>query len=159
MTTFRHLMLLVAAMPACAVAQPFHSLEDIDARVVEALAGTGLAAWPVDRRLKLAACAVPLTVDPPVAGAVAVHCASPGWRLRLLLDGPPATFSITPVLIKRGDPVTVNFDAPGFTITASGIAETEARRGERVRVRVDQKANPVMGEAIDAGTVRIGALN
>ena len=78
--------------------------------------------------------------------------------MRVLIEANAASSS-APAAIKRGDPVSVNFVAPGFSVTTSGIAETEARIGERVRVRVDQKANPVMGEALDAGTVRVGGLN
>ena len=159
MTNFLHLMLLSAVIPATATAQSFQNHAAIDASVAASLVGTGLAAWPVDHRLKLAPCAGPLVVDPPASGAVAVRCATPGWRLRVLLDGPPATFTVAPVIIKRGDPVTVNFVASGFSVTASGIAESEARLGERIRVRVADKVNPVMGEATDAGTVRVSALN
>ena len=80
----------------------------------------------------------------------------PKPHVRVLMDNEHPSQAY---LLRRGDPVSVEFYAPGFAVTANGIAETEARIGERVRVRVDQKANPVMGEAVDAGTVRVGGLN
>lgn len=157
MTKFRRATVLVALFPGTAIAGAFHDPAAIDARIVAALAGSGVTARPVDRRLKLATCPEPLRVDPPALGAVAVHCASVNWRIRVLVDNNATT--ATPLLIKRGDPVSVNFVAPGFSITTSGIAESEARAGERVRVRVEQKADPIMGEAIDVGSVRVGQLN
>lgn len=160
MTTFRHMMIAACAMPAMAGAQSFQSHDAIDARVTASLVGTGLAAWPVDRRLKLAACPQPLQVDPPALGLVAVRCDALGWRVHARIEGPPATVTYsTPVVIKRGDPVTVDFIAPGFTIAAQGIAEGDARAGDRVRVRVEQKSAPIIGEAMDMGRVRVSALN
>ena len=154
-TTFRHTVLLLFLGSTPAYAGNFQSLEAVDARASEA---AGSIVRPVDRRLKLAACPEELQADAPAQGAVSVRCAPLGWRVRVLI-GANAASSSAPVAIKRGDPVSISFVAPGFSATTSGIAETEARIGERVRVRVDTKGNPVMGEAVDAGTVRVGGLN
>ena len=160
MTIFRHIAFGAAALPALANAQAYQNHDVIDARVAASLVGTGLAAWPVDRRLKLSACPEALRVEQPASGLVAVHCDPLRWRVHARIDGPPATVTAaTPVVIKRGDPVTVNFDASGFSVSANGIAESDARVGDRVRVRVDKNANPVVGEAVDVGSVRVGALN
>ncbi len=156
MTIFRHAVLLTLLCPLRATAGDFQNPDAIDARAADA-AGSNVV--PVDRRLKLAACPEPLQADRAALGTVAVRCASLGWRVRVLVDGASASLVTAPIVIKRGDPVTVDFIAPGFSVTASGIAESEARLGERVRVRVDQKANPVMGEATAAGSVRVGGLN
>ena len=155
-TIFRHTALLLIVGSAPALAGNFQSLEAVDARASEA---AGSIVRPVDRRLKLAACPEELQADAAAQGAVTVRCAPLGWRVRVLIESNTAAASNAPVAIKRGDPVSVNFVAPGFSVTTSGIAETEARIGERVRVRVDTKGNPVMGEAVDAGTVRVGGLN
>ncbi len=155
MTIFRHGLMLAMLTPVSVHAGTFQNLDVVDARATEA-AGTGTR--PVDRRLKLAACPDVLIADTLAMGAVTVRCAPLGWRVRVLVEGNAATVANTPVVIKRGDPVSVNFVAPGFSVTTSGIAESEARVGERVRVRVEQNANPVMGEAMDAGSVRVGRL-
>jgi flagellar basal body P-ring formation protein FlgA len=155
-TIFRHAVLLAMLAPASAVAGGFQSLEAIDARAADA---TGASVRPIDRRLKLAACPEALQADAPTFGAVTVRCVSLGWRVRVNVEGNTVAAASAPIIIKRGDPVSVNFVAEGFSVTTSGIAESEARLGERVRVRVEQKANPVMGEAVDAGIVRVGALN
>jgi flagellar basal body P-ring formation protein FlgA len=152
-TIFRHAVLLSLLISANAVAGDFQSLDAIDARAAHA---AGSTVRPVDRRLKLASCPETLQADPPAMGAVAIRCASLGWRVRVVVEGKAALAASTPMIIKRGDPVSVNFVAEGFSVTTSGIAEGDARIGERVRVRVEQKANPVMGEAIEAGSVRVG---
>ena len=154
-TIFRHTALLLFLGSTPAYAGNFQSLDAVDARATEI---AGAIVRPVDRRLKLAACPEALQADAAAQGAVTVRCAPLGWRVRVLIEASAASSS-APVAIKRGDPVSVNFVAPGFSVTTSGIAETEARIGERVRVRVDTKATPVMGEAVDAGTVRVGGLN
>jgi flagellar basal body P-ring formation protein FlgA len=160
MTIFRHMLIAAAAFPSMASAQVFESHAAIDARVAAALVGTGLAAWPIDRRLKLAACPRPLVVDPPAGDLVAVRCDALSWRVHARIEGPPATVTYsTPVVIKRDDPVTVDFVAPGFSVAAQGIAESDARAGDRVRVRVEQKSAPVVGEAMGMGRVRVSALN
>jgi flagellar basal body P-ring formation protein FlgA len=159
MTKFRHLLLIAVAVPPAVWAQSFQSHAAIDAAVAASLTGTGLAAWPVDRRLKLSPCPEALNVGPPVSGLVAVHCVSLRWRVHARIDGPPATVTLAPILIKRGDPVQVELVASGFALSYSGLAESDARLGERVRVRVDQKAAPIIGEVIGAGAVRINGLN
>ncbi len=154
-TILRHSILLALLVPVHANAGDFQSLDAIDAHAAEA---SGTVVRPVDRRLKLAPCPDALQTDAPGQGAVIVRCMPLGWRVRVLIVTNSMTASNAPVAIKRGDPVSVNFVAPGFSVTTSGIAETEARIGEPVRVRVEQKANPIMGEAVDAGTVRVGGL-
>ncbi len=158
-TIFRRTAVVFAMMPGLAGAQDFQSHNAIDATVSGSLDGTGLTAIPVDRRLKLAACPEPLRVDAPARGFVAVRCVAMGWRVRLVIDGTSERVKTNPVIIKRGDPVRVNYLAPGFSVTSSGIAESEARIGERVRVRIDQKATPLMAQAVDAGLVRVDPLN
>ena len=156
MTIFRRAMFAALLAPTCAVAGDFQNLDAINEVAARAAVG---AVRPVDQRLKLAACPETLLVEPPALDTVTVRCASLGWRVRVLTDSQHAAVTNMPVVIKRGDPVSVHFVAPGFSVMTNGIAEGEARIGDRVRVRVEQKSNPVMGEAIDAGSVRIGSLN
>lgn len=153
MTIFRHVSLIFLTVPAAAHAQGFQDHSAIDRRAAQAASGT---VRPVDRRLKLAQCPEALEAGAPAMGMVTVRCPSLGWRVSVLTDTTHP--SVQHGIIRRGDPVTVNFVASGFSVTTSGIAETDARVGERVRVRVEQKANPVMGEAIDQGTVRVGTF-
>lgn len=155
-TIFRRMILIATLIAGPASAGEFQDLDAVDAR---AAAVVGAPVQTVDRRLKLAACPEALQADTPVSGAVIIRCNARGWRIHVLISTRDAAARPAPIIIKRGDPVGVNFVASGFSVTTSGIAESDARKGEPVRVRVEQKANPVMGEAVDAGTVRVGALN
>lgn len=155
MTIFRRAILTALLAPACANAGAFQDLDAINKAAAIAAEGQVRA---VDQRLKLAACPEALQADPPVLDAVTVRCAALGWRVRVLTVG-VMTATAKPIIIRRGDPVSVNFSAPGFSVTTSGVAESDARAGERVRIRVEQKTTPIMGEATDVGQVRVGTLN
>jgi flagellar basal body P-ring formation protein FlgA len=157
-TFFGRAAMIGMAIPATAQAETFQNLDQVDAVANAIVAQSGVAVRPADRRMKLAQCPRPLTAEAQAQGAVAVRCAALGWRIRLPVEGVARADGLTPVIIRRGDPVTVEYEAQGFSVTASGVAESEARRGEPVRVRVDQKSSPVMGEAADVGSVRIGGL-
>ena len=155
-TIFRHTLMIATLVASFASAGKFQNLDDVDARAAAAI---GAPVQTVDRRLKLAACPEALQADTPVSGAVIIRCNARGWRIHVLISSRDVAARPAPIIIKRGDPVGINFVASGFSVTTSGIAESDARKGESVRVRVEQKANPVTGEAVDAGTVRVGALN
>jgi flagellar basal body P-ring formation protein FlgA len=157
-TVFWRAALIGLALPAAAHAEAFQDLDQVDAVATAIVAQSGLAVRPADRRLKLQPCPQPLIAEAQVQGAVAVRCTALGWRIRLPVEGVVRADGLTPVIIRRGDPVTVEYEAQGFSVTASGIAESEGRRGDPVRVRVVDKSAPVMGEATDVGSVRIGGL-
>lgn len=151
MTFLRHLPLAAALVPLPTLAQSFQDIEAIEARAV---AQTGADVSQVDRRIRLARCPEPLAADAPVSGGIVVRCNALGWRVRVLLARAAAARPI----IRRGDPVSLSFATPRFTVTASGIAENDASAGDPVRVRVEQKGISVTGQAIEPGSVRIGTL-
>jgi flagellar basal body P-ring formation protein FlgA len=155
---FRHLALAAALTPVGAYAEVFQDLDAVDAKARAIVAESGLAVRPADRRLKLAPCPHALEAEAQSQGAVAVRCSTLGWRIRLPVEGVVRGDNIAPMIIRRGDPVSVEFSAPGFAVTANGIAQNEARKGEPVRVQVEAKGSPVMGEAIDVGSVRVGGF-
>jgi flagellar basal body P-ring formation protein FlgA len=157
-TIFRHLALAAVMTPAAASADVFQDLDMVDAKASAIVAESGLAVRPADRRLKLAPCPHALEAEAQSQGSVAVRCAALGWRIRLPVEGTVRGDNFAPVIIRRGDPVSVEFSVPGFAVTANGVAQNEARRGEPVRVRVEEKGNPVMGEAVDVGNVRVGGF-
>lgn len=157
-TVFWRAALIGVVLPTAAHAETFQDLNQVDAAASAIVAQSGLAVRPADRRLKLASCPQPLIAEAQVNSAVAVRCVTLGWRIRLPVEGTVRGDNFAPVVMRRGDPVTVEYEASGFSITATGIAESEARKGEPVRVRVDAKSSPVMGEAADVGSVRVGGL-
>lgn len=58
-----------------------------------------------------------------------------------------------PILMRKGDAVSVVTGADGFSASVSGIADGEGRLGDRVRVRTG--ASVIVGLIADPGTVRI----
>src|SRR5690606_13006388 len=89
-TIFRRaLPLTLAALSAPVVAQGFQDLEMLGRRLAAALGakfgGPGGPRTQLDRRLRLAACPQPATIEEPAMGAVTVRCVAHGWRIRVPL--------------------------------------------------------------------------
>ncbi len=155
---FRHLALFAAAFPTLADASPWQNLDALDAQVARELAATGEMARPIDRRLKLAACQAAVVIERAGPGAVAIRCPAPNWRIRVLLLGePPATLSAAPapIVVRRGDPVTIIVRSNGFTASAQGTALADARAGERVGARIEGQKSVVAGRALDGQTIEV----
>ena len=166
---FRHLVLLSAAFAAPALAQSFEDLEAMEVRITAAL-GAGIGepggpSRPIDRRLRLAACPQPVTVDAPALGAVAVRCEALGWRIRVPITGAgTATGGVAaPVraepIIRRGDQVEVIATTSSFTVSTSGVAEQDGAPGDRIRVRTERRTGPVIGRVTEDGRVALPGFN
>ena len=88
MTYFRRIAVLGALIAAPALAAPqFEDLDLLEARITATL-GAGIGqpggpARPIDRRLRLAACPGPVSVEAPTLGAATVRCEQLGWRIRV----------------------------------------------------------------------------
>lgn len=150
---------LLAATPA------FENIDRLEARTIAALdAGIGVPggpAAPIDRRLKLAACPVPVEIDPPALGAVALRCPALGWRIRVpqVRVGGAGPAVAAPVraeaLVKRGDPVELRAEGRAFSVVGEGVADEDGAAGARIRVKFDRSRPPVVGQVVDVGVVRI----
>ncbi|MDB5713252.1 MAG: flagellar protein [Sphingomonadales bacterium] len=149
----RQAVVSVALIATQARAEGWQNLDALDAAVTAAVGSTG-AARPVDRRIKLAICPETVSVSAPLARSVTVACNSIGWRIRVPVS-PTALAFAGPMLMRKGDPVSVVTGAAGFSASVSGIAEGEGRLGERVRVRTGPGASVIVGLIADPGTVRI----
>ncbi|MFN3944661.1 MAG: flagella basal body P-ring formation protein FlgA [Allosphingosinicella sp.] len=164
---------LLTAAPAGA--QTFEDVGRLEARVAAAL-GAGIGepggpAAPIDRRLRLAACPSPATIDAPAMGAVAVRCEALGWRIRVPLvrgagNQAPARaqgqlqVARAEPLIRRGDQVEVVALAAGFSVSTSGIADQDGAPGDRIRVRTEQRrGTPMIGEVLPDGRVALPGFN
>ena len=162
---FRYLspLALVAAPAAApAAAQPLADLAAID-RAVAAFAGvgaggTGGAAQPVDRRLRLAACAAPLALGwyGSRQDMVEVRCPSaPGWRIYVPLAGTAREAAAAP-LVSRGDAVTIAVTGQGFTVSQGGEALESGAEGAWTKVRgAGQGAQVLRGRVLRPGLVGI----
>lgn len=164
--TLCFIALMVAASPAAA--QNFQSTTLIDKAVAgftgHAIGESGGARTPVDTRLKLAVCPmVSLNWRTDSHDSVVVTCTDPQWRIFVPVMMPatpapaatpvaaPVVAAKAPIVIKRGDPVTVVAGDGGFSVTRDGIATTDAAAGARVLVRVQDGKPPIQAIAVEPG--------
>ncbi|MDP5280395.1 flagella basal body P-ring formation protein FlgA [Sphingomonas sp. DG1-23] len=162
---------LAAATPAAA--QDFQSTPVLDA-IVAQFTGVGIgeqggARTPVDKRLRLQACAAPqLEWRSAAKDAVVVRCMAPAWRIYVPVDAVPQPRPVpdsaapAPVVavkaapvIRRGDPITVEAGSPGFSISRDGIAMGDAAAGARLMVKVDDRKPPIQAVALEPGRARL----
>ncbi|MBR0553120.1 flagella basal body P-ring formation protein FlgA [Stakelama marina] len=167
--------MLLAAAPAAAQTAQFQDTALLDTAVAQftgkAIGEEGGARTAIDKRLKLAACAMPqLDWRGSFHDAVIVRCMSPVWRIFVPVNvarpaPAPAAVGTTsaarvpaakPVkIIKRNDPVTIEAGSDGFKITRDGIAMGDAAAGERLQVRVEQGKPPIQAIAVEPGRVTL----
>lgn len=157
----------VALLATPATAQSgFQDTAAID-RAVQAFTGKpigveGGARSVVDTRLKLASCPmVSMGWRADNHDSVVVTCTGPEWRLYVPVIAPPpppAAAVAAPIVvakpvivIKRGDPVTIEATATGFSISREGIAMSDAVAGGRLLIDVDGAKKPVQAIAVEAG--------
>ena len=161
---------LILAVPAAA--QDFQSTAMLDTIVVQftgkRIGEEGGARAPVDNRLKLTSCAAPqLEWRTAARDAVVVRCMAPAWRIFVPVNAAPQPKPATvapaiaqaPVkaeaVIRRGDAVSVEVNAEGFSITREGIAMSDAPAGGRLTIRIDEKKPPIQAIAIEPGRARL----
>lgn len=160
---------------ALAGAPDFQSTALIDAAVQQftgrAIGEEGGAVTRVDTRLKLAACPMPqFEWRGSNKDAVVVSCMAPVWKIYVPVKMAPAAarpvlaaaapVPVAPapkpeIVVKRGDPVTVEAGSAGFSITRDGIAMGDAAKGGRLMVKVDPQKPPIQAVAVDMGRVTL----
>jgi len=158
-TVLAVLLAVSGVPPAHAATSALEDLAFLDARIAVFLGGTpadaGKKAQPVDRRLRLLACAEGALFDPPSMGAIAAYCPSRGWRLRVpLIGGSPE--ETAEVVVRRGDAVQLAYTGSGFDVTTSATALEDGREGGVVRVKAPTGAATVTARVRGPGLVTIG---
>ena len=158
---------LALAAPGAALAQAFTDPAAIDAAVA-GFTGASIgeprgARGPVDRRLKLARCGVPLALEwhGRRQDTVRVACPDAGWHVFVAVDpirSTAAKVAAAPV-VKRGDRVTVMVRGRGFTVSQGGEATANGAAGEWITVRMDGSREEVQARVERAGTLVIPALS
>lgn len=126
--------------------------QDLDALDRQIAAATGGRAEPIDRRLRLKACAEAISISSDGA-APSVRCGASGWRLALRVS--QAALVNSPIAIRRGDEVTVTIEGDGFELTGSAIAMEDGREGGTVRVKTSTTATPVSVRVTGPGTASL----
>ena len=167
------LLSLALAVATPAAAQDFQSTLVLDTFVAQftgkAQGELGGARAPVDKRLKLQACAAPqLEWHSAAKDAVVVRCMAPVWRIFVPVNAVPqpraAAVAAVPTasapvraapVIRRGDPITVEAGSAGFSITRDGVAMGDAAAGARLLVKVDDRKPPIQAVAIESGRARL----
>lgn len=158
------LLALVAllAIPAKAQSQGLADLAQID-RLVEGFTGqptgtVGGARAPVDRRLRLAACAAPLALDWYGAPGkiVSVSCAG-GWQIYVNILAPTQSAKSAAPMVARGETVTIAVRGRGFTVQRQGEAMEAGAEGDWIKVRTAPDAAPVRARVERPGLVVIPA--
>ena len=117
---------------------------------------TGGAILPVDRRLRLSACARNPTLSwrDSRHETVLVQCLEPGgWHIFV----PVRAVAGGPVAIARGEAVTISVTGEGFSVSQSGEAMDGGAIGEWIRVR-SVKDGALHSDAIRARIVRPGEV-
>jgi flagella basal body P-ring formation protein FlgA len=76
---------------------------------------------------------------------------------RQLNAGVPITGDILsqPVLIKRGEAVTITAEGDGLSVKMPGVAMSDGRRGEQIRIKNNNSAKIVDAQVTDAGQVTV----
>lgn len=124
------------------------------------IGAVGGARAPVDRRLRLAACAGPLALDwyGTPGKTVAVSCPDPGgWQIYVnVLASAPAAKTSAPI-VARGETVTIAVRGRGFTVQRQGEAMEAGAEGDWIKVRTGPDAAPVRARIERPGLVVIPA--
>jgi flagellar basal body P-ring formation protein FlgA len=149
----------LAAAPALAQTTDLGAIDLAVAGFTGAQIGQpGGAVQPVDRRMRLRTCAVPLGLGWYGARrqTVEVTCPVPGgWRIYVPLRGEASTALAQP-MIERGDTVTIIVSSEGFAVSQPGEAMEPGAFGAWIKVRtLGAKAEPMRARVLRPGAVGI----
>lgn len=116
----------------------------------------GGARLPVDRRLRLASCAEPLSLEWHGSGRATVLVRCPvagGWRLYVPVEAGPGAAAAAPI-ITRGESVAIAVRGRGFTLTRQGQALEGGAAGDWIRVRpAGTRTDPMRARVLRPGLV------
>lgn len=152
-------------------AAEFMDLAAVDRAVADftgaSIGQLGGARAPVDRRMKLAVCSAPLAAEWYGRGQDTVVIGCPvagGWRLFVPVASGQAQGSANnaavsraaqgPVVVARGEMVSIAVSGAGFTLTRQGQAMDAGAVGDWIRVKPQgNKTDPIRARILRAGVV------
>ncbi len=148
MTRTIALLAILAATPALAQSA-IADLSVVDQAVAEFTGFPqgvpGGAALPVDRRLRLTPCRVPLALGWYGRRRDTVEVVCPmagGWKLYVSLTGTSQAAAFP--LIAKGDAVTITVSAEGFAVSQPGEALEAGAEGAWIKVRTVTPNAPIL---------------
>lgn len=151
------LLLLAAATP---FADPVQIDRDVALFTGAQIGLPGGALAPVDRRLRLNACAAPLALSwqSTRQDNVLVQCPDAGgWRLYVPVRSAGDTAQIA---VRRGDAVTISVQGEGFAVTQPGEALEQGGEGDWIRVRpAGRSPSAGGGDTMRARIIRPGLVS
>lgn len=87
--------------------------------------------------------------------ALLASCPAIEWQMIVpLRSGRPA--GQTRPVVRRGDPVRVSANGPGYAVSLDAVAEADARAGGRIRVRNASSGRAIIGDLSSDGNVVLG---
>jgi flagella basal body P-ring formation protein FlgA len=117
----------------------------------------GGARLPVDRRLKLARCDAPLSLEwyGRYRDTVLVRCpVAGGWRLFVPVEANTVAAAPKEPIVARGESVAIVVQGKGFTLSRKGEALEGGALGEWIRVRpAGKRTDPIRVRVIEPGKV------
>lgn len=152
------LMLLPLPVLAAGLADPAAIDREIAAFTGQPVGAPGGAAHPVDRRLRLAACAAPLALSwhGDDHTSVMVQCPDPGgWHLYAAVAAAARQSAAAAPVVERGQVVTVAITGENFAVSQSAEAMDSGPVGAWIRVRVGPRADPVQAQVVRPGLVEL----
>ena len=120
----------------------------VAARSLDPKAALGPADWRIDRRSSTDIPATALSAMPEGGDLEAAQAIREG---EILTQG----LVRRRLAVKRGDIVTLVVEGPGFRITTQGLALTDARRGDSLRVMNPTSKREALGKVEASGIVRV----
>lgn len=154
---------LAIATPAAANAPMDPAAID---RAVMEFTGAGIgqpggARLPVDRRMRLNPCRMPLQLEwyGKARDSVQVHCPDAGWRIYVAVAQieQPGQAEVNEVVVSRGETVSIVVEGGGFSLSRQAVAMEEGAIGSWIKVRPvqDKKAEPVRAQVVRPGQVAV----
>ena len=155
------LLLIAPAVHGQSAASGLHDPGAIDRDVAtftgQPIGAPGGAARPVDRRLRLSACAAPLAMSwrGDARASVLVECPDVGgWHLFVALAA-GARQAVAGPVIERGQSVTVALTGDGFSVSQPAEALENGALGAWIRVRTVAKGEPLQARVVRPGFVEV----
>ncbi len=164
------LLAATATLSAPASANAPMDAAEID-RAVMQFTGAGIgqpggARLPVDRRMRLNACGVPLQLEwyGKARESVQVQCPDAGWRIYVAVaqaqpqpQPQPGQADAGQIVVSRGETVSIVVEGGGFSLSRQAVAMEEGAVGSWIQVRPaqDRKADPVRAQVVRPGQVAV----
>lgn len=158
---FAPMVLFAPQVHAQAAAPGLHDPGAIDRDVAnftgQPIGAPGGAVRPIDRRLRLNACAAPLAMSWRGDGRTSILVECPdagGWHVFVALAA-GARQSVAGPVIERGQSVTVALTGDGFSVSQPAEALENGALGAWIRVRTVAKGEPLQARVVRPGFVEV----